>query len=160
MTKLDERDIQILAILQREGRITKTALAKRVYLSPTPCWERIKRLEEMGIIEGYGANLSLAAFRGHTLVLMEAELDSHHAADFEHFESAVQSMNEVLECWAVGGGIDYVLKIVAESVDSYQRFVDRLLAADIGLKRYFTYVVTKRIKETRVLPEYLLRQLN
>jgi DNA-binding Lrp family transcriptional regulator len=65
--KLDDRDLKMLAILQREGRIAKAALAERVNLSPTPCWERLKRLEEAGIIEGYGARVSLKAFFHYSL---------------------------------------------------------------------------------------------
>lgn len=145
--KLDERDIKILAILQREGRITKAMLAERVSLSPSPCWERLRRLEQAGIIEGYGARLSPALFENLTFFFMEAELTSHQAQVFEHFERTVQQLDEVHECWAVGGGLDYILKIAARDVDEYQRFVDRLLGKEIGLKRYYTYVVTKRVKQ-------------
>jgi Lrp/AsnC family transcriptional regulator of ectoine degradation len=149
---LDDRDLKILAILQKEGRITKAALAERVNLSPTPCWERLKRLEDAGIIEGYSARLSLKAFGPHAVMFMEAELDSHKAQDFDRFERAVCGIDAITECWAVGGGIDYMLKVVTRDVDAYQRLVDRLLTADIGLKRYYTYVVTKRVKDSGGLP--------
>ena len=152
MIKLDNRDMQILSILQREGRITKKALAKRVNLSPTPCWERLKRLEKAGIIESYGAKISSAVFGARTTVFMQAELKSHQAQDFDRFERAIQSMDEILECWAVGGGIDYLIKIVTVTIDDYQRFVDSILKADIGLKRYFTYVVTKHVKNSPTPP--------
>ncbi len=150
--RLDERDLEILAILQKEGRITSAALAARVNLSPTPTWERVKRLEKAGIIEGYGARLSPGAFGPATVVFMEAELDSHRTADFDRFEAAVQEVPEIVGCWAVGGGIDYLLKVVARDVDTYQRLVDRLLTADIGLRRYYTYVVTKPVKDVAAAP--------
>jgi Lrp/AsnC family transcriptional regulator of ectoine degradation len=146
--QLDDRDLKILAILQKEGRITKAALAERVNLSPTPCWERLKRLEKAGIIEGYSARIALKAFGPMAVMFMEAELDSHKAQDFDRFERAVREIDAITECWAVGGGIDYLLKVVTRDVDAYQRLVDRMLGADIGLKRYYTYVVTKRVKET------------
>jgi Lrp/AsnC family transcriptional regulator of ectoine degradation len=146
--QLDDRDLKILAILQKEGRITKAALAERVNLSPTPCWERLKRLEEAGIIEGYSARIALKAFGPMAVMFMEAELDSHKARDFDRFERAVREIDAITECWAVGGGIDYLLKVVTRDVDAYQRLVDRMLGADIGLKRYYTYVMTKRVKET------------
>ena len=146
--QLDDRDLKILAILQKEGRITKAALAERVNLSPTPCWERLKRLEKAGIIEGYSARIALKAFGPMAVMFMEAELDSHKAQDFDRFERAVREIDAITECWAVGGGIDYLLKVVTRDVDAYQRLVDRLLTADVGLKRYYTYVVTKRVKET------------
>ncbi len=157
MLKLDSRDIKILSILQREGRITKTALAEKVNLSPTPCWERLKRLEKAGLIEGYGARLSAEFFGKHTLVFMEAELSSHRSRDFAQFEAAVRQIDEVQSCWAVAGGIDYLIKIVVAGIDDYQQLVDKMLHAEIGLKRYYTYVVTRRIKESETLPDSLLR---
>ena len=152
MIKLDKRDIQILSILQREGRITKKALAKRVNLSPTPCWERLKRLEKSGISESYGAKISSAVLGAHTTVFMQAELKSHQAQDFDRFERAIQSKDEIIECWAVGGGIDYLIKVVTVNIDDYQRFVDSILKEDIGLKRYYTYVVTKHVKKSPTPP--------
>jgi Lrp/AsnC family transcriptional regulator of ectoine degradation len=154
--RLDDRDIAILKILQKEGRITKAALAERVNLSPTPCWARLQRLEQSGLIESYEARLSVKAFSSFSTVLMEAELDSHRAEDFDRFEAAVQDIPEILECWAVGGGIDYILKIVTKDVDGYQRLVDRMLESKIGLRRYFTYVVTKPVKQETALPIDLL----
>jgi len=104
MLKLDKKDIQILSILQRDGRIAKTALAERVNLSPTPCWERLKRLEKAGIIEGYAAFISWAKLGSKMTIIMEAEIDNHHSSDFERFEKAVMPYDEILECWAVSGG--------------------------------------------------------
>jgi len=144
--RLDERDLAMLAILQREGRISKTALAARVNLSPTPAWERMQRLERLGVIEGYGARLNPAVFGRPVVVFVQVELDRHRAADFERFERAVEDVPEIAECWAVGGGTDYLMRAETESVDAYQRLIDRLLAADIGMRRYYSFVVTKPVK--------------
>ena len=146
--KLDDRDLKILSILRREGRITKAALAKRVNLSPTPCWDRLKRLEANGIIEGYSARISPLAFPAATTFFMEVELSSHKAHDFEVFEREILKYDEIIQCWALGGGIDYLLRVEARDVDAYQRLVDRILNADIGLKRYYTYIVTKNVKNS------------
>jgi Lrp/AsnC family transcriptional regulator of ectoine degradation len=148
--RLDERDLKILAVLQKNGRITKTELAERVNLSPTPCWERLKKLEKSGIIEGYSANISLKILGSFSVIFMEAEINSHRADDFEKFENALQDIPEVAECWAVGGGIDYVLKFVCKDVDTYQRRVDDMLNSDIGLRRYYSYVVTKPVKSSPI----------
>ncbi len=150
--RLDERDMKILSVLQAEGRITKTDLAARVNLSPTPCWQRLKRLEDAGVIEGYGARISLAALGPLSIIFMEAEISSHRVEDFSRFEMALQEIPEIVECWAVGGGIDYLMKFICKDVGAYQRLVDEILQADIGLKRYFTYIVTKPVKSTPVLP--------
>ena len=102
MYKLDERDIQILSILQEEGRITKTALADRLNLSLTPSWDRLQRLEEVGIIESYGARLSSSFIKNFHLVITEVELESHKEGQFNRFEDAILGFDEVLSCWSVG----------------------------------------------------------
>lgn len=158
MIKLDDRDLKILDVLQQDGRIPKKQLAAQVNLSPTACWERLKRLEQVGVIEGYGARLCLVKLGSSATIFMQVELVSHRAEDFERFEKAVLEMDEVLECWAVGGGIDYFLKLVCNGVDAYQRKVDEMLKAEIGLRRYYTYVVTKPVKDVSVIPPSILNQ--
>lgn len=152
MLKLDDRDIRILAVLSREGRISKAELARRVNLSPTPCWQRLKRLEEAGVIEGYHAEISLRRIAPHVVVFVAAELESHRAESFQAFERAVQRREEVVACWALGGGFDYLLQVVTRDIDSYQRMIDGLLEQKVGLARYYTYVVTKPVKAGGALP--------
>ncbi len=147
--KIDAIDLRILEILQKEGRITKLALAARVNLSPTPCWQRLQRLEKAGVIKGYQAEIALSRLVSTTTIFMEVTLGAHKQRDFHVFESFIGEAGEIVECWAVGGGVDYLLKIVVRDVDAYQRMVDRLLEAEIGIDRYFTYVVTKRVKQNK-----------
>ena len=149
---LDPIDLKILAVLQREGRITKLALAEQVNLSATPCWARLKRLEQAGVIAGYHARLSLAKLGPATTVWTEITLASHKTRDFAAFEKAVEAQPEIVECWATGGGIDYLLKIITRDVDAYQRLIDGLLEADLGIDRYFTYIVTKPVKAPTQIP--------
>ncbi|TMV70945.1 Lrp/AsnC family transcriptional regulator [Thioclava sp. BHET1] len=144
--RLDARDLDILRILSREGRITKAALAEKVGLSPTPCWERLKKLEAAGIIEGYRAEIALKKIAPHVTVFMAAELADHTAARFRIFEEEMRRCDAVQACWALGGGYDYLLQIVSRDIDAYQRLVDDWLEARIGLARYFTYIVTKPVK--------------
>ena len=158
MYKLDERDIQILSILQEEGRITKTALADRLNLSLTPSWDRLQRLEEEGIIESYGARLSSPFLKNFHLVITEVELESHKEGEFARFEDAIMGFDEVLSCWSVGGGLDYILKILVKDVSDYQDFLKRVLKANIGLRRYFSYAVLDKIKDTDVVPDSLIRR--
>ncbi len=152
MLKLDDRDLKILSILQKEGRISKTALAERVNLTPAPCWERLKRLEKAGIITGYRAEVALSRIAAHIVVFMAAELQGHRAENFQQFERAVQRIDEIVGCWAVGGGFDYILQIVARDIDAYQRLVDQLLDNGLGVQRYFTYIVTKPVKQSKAMP--------
>ena len=158
MYKLDERDIQILSILQSEGRITKTALADKLNLSLTPSWDRLQRLEEAGIIDSYGAKLSSCFLSNFHLVITEVELESHKQGQFARFEEAIMGFDEVLSCWSVGGGLDYILKVLVKDVVDYQDFLKRVLKADIGLRRYFSYAVLDRIKDTDMVPDSLIRR--
>jgi Lrp/AsnC family transcriptional regulator, regulator of ectoine-degradation genes len=144
--KLDARDIAILRVLSTEGRIAKTALAERVGLSPTPCWDRMRRLERAGLIAGYRAEIALKKLGPHVTVFVAAELAEHTAARLRSFEEAMQRYDDVVACWALGGGFDYLLQIVSRDIDAYQRLIDEMLDARIGLARYFTYVVTKPVK--------------
>ena len=146
MTRLDGIDVRILTTLQAEGRITKAALADAVSLSPTPCWERLKRLEKAGLIKGYHAEIDLERLGRPATILVEVTLKQHRYDDFQRFENEIRLVEEVVDCYATGGGIDYLLKVVAPSIDAYQRLIDRLLLAEIGIDRYFTYIVTRAIK--------------
>ncbi|MER9417596.1 Lrp/AsnC family transcriptional regulator [Mesorhizobium sp. M0306] len=150
--KLDPIDLKILDAIQRDGRITKLALAEKVGLSPTPCWMRLRKLEKAGIVSGYHARIAMRAIAPVATVLMEVTLASHRQADFDRFERVIRDIPEIVACWSVGGGVDYLLKVMARDIDAYQRLVDTLLEREIGIDRYFTYIVTKTVKEDSVLP--------
>ncbi len=150
--KLDVIDLKILDAIQRDGRITKLALAERVGLSPTPCWMRLRKLEKAGIVSGYHAKVVMRVIAPVATVLMEVTLGAHRQADFDRFERAIRDTPEIVACWSVGGGVDYVLKVMARDIDAYQHLVDGLLEREIGIDRYFTYIVTKTVKEGTVLP--------
>ncbi|WP_254019786.1 Lrp/AsnC family transcriptional regulator [Mesorhizobium escarrei] len=150
--KLDQIDLKILDAVQRDGRITKLALADKVGLSPTPCWMRLRKLEKAGIVSGYHARVAMRAVAPVATVLMEVTLASHRQADFDRFERVIRDVPEIVACWSVGGGVDYLLKVMARDIDAYQRLVDALLEREIGIDRYFTYIVTKTVKEEVALP--------
>lgn len=145
--RLDNRDIAILAILSREGRIAKTELAARVNLSPTPCWERMRRLEAAGLIRGYRTEIDLARLGPHVQVFVTVELDSHRAESFQTFERTVARIGAITGCWAIGGGYDYLMQVVAPDIAAFQALMDDLLDSRAGLRRYFSYIVTKPVKD-------------
>ncbi len=155
--KLDAFDVRILAALQRDGRMTKLRLADEIGLSPSPCWERMRRLEQAGLIRGYHAHIDHERILHTTTILVEITLRSHQARDFERFQDAIARVPEVIECYATGGGVDYILKVVTLDIEHYQRIIDSLLEAEIGIDRYFTYIVTREVKRSSGLPlGYLL----
>jgi Lrp/AsnC family transcriptional regulator of ectoine degradation len=154
--RLDERDIQILDIIQTNGRISKKALAGRIGLSLTPCFERMRRLEKEGFISSYRGVVDPNRFGPTLRIHTEVTLYRHRPRDFADFESAVRGVSEIVYCDAVGGGVDYVLTFVTRDIVHYQRLMDDLLAGDLHIDRYFTYIVTKRVKDAGIALTSLL----
>lgn len=152
MIKLDNLDLKILAALQNEGRMTKVKLAEIVNLSISPCWERLKRLEQAGIISGYRADIDIDKLFRPTQVWVEVALQHHRREDFARFEDYVENVSEIIECWALGGSIDYIMRVISPHMEGYQNLMERLLDASIGIDRYVTLVVTKPVKRNGVLP--------
>lgn len=146
--KLDRFDVAILRVLQEHGRITKVALAEAVGLSPTPCWERLKRLENAGYIWGYRGLVDLRKIAPVSDFIAQVALSNQSASGARRFEAAIGQMPEVTDCWALTGSPEYVLRIVVSDLESYRNVVARLGADDIGLESYVGSLVTRRVKET------------
>ena len=141
--KLDRIDIKIMARLQDHGRMSNVDLAESVGLSPSPCLQRTKRLENAGYIRGYGAHLDLVKLGDLVVVFTEMTLSDHRRTDFARFETAIAALNEVIECHLVSGGYDYLLKFVTRSVAHYQAVIEAMLDGDLGIEKYFSYIVIK-----------------
>lgn len=148
MTKLrlDATDIRILSAVQKHGQLSKTKLAEIVNLSPTPCWARLNRLKEAGFIRGYHADIALDRIGDFTQVIVTIALTHHRKSDFDRFEAHIRKLDEVAECIATGGGMDYVLKIFSPNLAAFQNLMEALLGAELGIERYMTYIVTREIK--------------
>jgi DNA-binding Lrp family transcriptional regulator len=117
--KLDRIDINILAHLQRNGRISNIELAELVGLSPSACLQRVKRLEKAGFIEGYRTQIGFAKLLEHVSVFTEVTLSDHRREDFIKFESRIRRFDSVQECHLISGGYDYLLKFVCLSIADY-----------------------------------------
>lgn len=143
---LDATDIRILSALQKHGQLSKTKLAEIVNLSPTPCWARLSRLKSAGYIRGYRTDIALDRIRNLTQVIVTVALAHHRKSDFERFEARIRELDEVAECIATGGGMDYVMKVFSPSLEAFQDLMESLLEAELGIERYITYIVTREIK--------------
>ncbi|HEY0651219.1 Lrp/AsnC family transcriptional regulator [Phenylobacterium sp.] len=141
--KLDRIDLKILAQLQKTGRITNVELADAVGLSPSPCLTRVKRLEQAGFITGYGAQINLHKLGEFLTVFTEVTLQDHKSTDFARFEAKIRTVDEIIECHLVSGGYDYLLKFVTPGVSHYQALIEYLLESNIGIEKYFSYIVIK-----------------
>lgn len=143
---LDGTDIRILSAVQQHGPLSKGRLAELVNLSPTPCWARLDRLKAAGFIRGYHAELALERIVDFTQVIVTVSLGSHRKTEFDRFEEYIRKLDEVTDCIATGGGMDYVMKTITPSLGAFQVMMDEMLSADLAIERYMTYIATRQVK--------------
>jgi DNA-binding Lrp family transcriptional regulator len=143
LPKLDRIDINILVQLQKNGKLTNVELAQHIGLSPSPCLQRVKRLETGGYISGYGARIDLSKLAETITVFTEVTLADHRREDFVKFESSIRNVDELMECHLVSGGYDYLLRFIARGVEHYQQVIENLIDRNIGIEKYFSYIVLK-----------------
>lgn len=141
--KLDRIDIKILAELQRNGRITNVELADLVALSPSPCLMRVKKLQQAGYITGYAARIDVAKLGETLTVFTEFTLKNHRQIDFARFQDALEKIDSCIECHLVSGGYDYLAKFVTSGIVDYQNIIEALIDRDVGVDKYFSFVVIK-----------------
>lgn len=141
--KLDRIDIRILHELQKNGRITNVELAELVHLSPSPCLMRVKKLQQAGYITGYSAQIDIAKLGSTLTVFTEVTLKNHRQIDFARFQQAIEKIEEVIECHLISGGYDYLLKFVTVGISDYQSIMERLIDAEVGIDKYFSFIVLK-----------------
>lgn len=150
--QLDRTDLQLLAELQRQGRLTNAELAERAHLSASACLRRVQRLERSGVIAGYRVELDAEHLGLGLQVFVRVQLEKHDAGYVERFTNAVQGWNEVVACHALSGDMDYLLHVVVEDLDHFSRFLlDRLLN-ESGVADVNSSIVLRTVKAFRGLP--------
>ena len=143
---LDRIDLAILDVLQRNGRISNVNLAKQVNLSPSPCLDRVKRLESEGFIEGYHAKLSEQKLNQSLLAHVQVSLVTSNTSVFKTFKEHILNTSQVVECDMVAGGYDYLLKVRVSDMNEYRQVLGDLV--DIpGVGTHHTYMVIEKVKE-------------
>ena len=153
---LDKFDLKILAHLQREGRCSNVELADAVGLSQSPCLVRTKRLQDIGVIRGYGADIALEKLGACVTVFSEVTISSHRPQDFRKFEEVAGQHREIVEWFNVSGGYDYLLKIVVTSVVAFQELMERLLQSDIGIDKFTSRIVLRQSSGKPIYPLSLI----
>lgn len=143
---LDRTDRKILAVLQTDGRIANVDLARMVNLTPTPCLERVRRLEHEGFITDYVALLDPVKVNAALCAYIEVQLNKTTTEAIQRFNQEMLSLEEVQECQMVAGGFDYLIKIRVADMQHYQRFLGGKLAAIKGISQTHTYVVIEDVK--------------
>lgn len=151
---MDAIDKKILRTLSRQGRLTNAELAEQVGLSPSPCWTRVKRLEQAGIIKGYAALLDQAALGLPDTVFIEVMMERHDEAQLQRFEAAVKDIPEILECHLVTGEYDYVIKAAVGGTAGYERLLRDRLYRLPGVRHTRTSFALRSLKqEMSPIPE-------
>lgn len=150
--RLDRTDLALLAILQREGRISNTELAERVSLSASACLRRVQKLEQDGVLTGYGALLDPARVGLGLQAFVRVQLASHDADAISEFTARVNAWDEVVACHALTGDMDYLLHVVVQDLAHFSRFLlDHLLNAS-GVADVNSSFVLRTVKQARALP--------
>ena len=145
-SELEPADIRILDTLQGEGRLTNQALAERVGLSASPCWRRVNRLEQDGVIAGYRSVLDRQKIGHGVLAFIRVRIDSHSEEEAEEFSRSVMRLKEVVACYSVAGDADFLLQVVSSDLDSYADFAMNVVRRLPGIKEMQTTFVLKEIK--------------
>lgn len=146
--RLDAIDKRILIELQKNARISNVELSKRVHLSPTPCLERVKRLEKSGFILGYHANICPIKTQTSLLVFIEVTLERTNNEVFKGFAETVKNYSEILECHMIAGGFDYLLKLRFKDIQEYRNFLGDGLVNLPKVSLTHTYIVSEEVKDT------------
>ncbi len=150
--KLDRIDRQIIRELQRDGRQTNQQLAQTVNLSPSPCLRRVKRLENAGLIAGYTAIIDQQAYGLPLTVFIRITLERHDTATVAAFEQRVRDIEEIMDCYLMTGQRDYLLRVVAASLDGYEQFVRQVIHNIPGIASMDTSFAYGVVKHARSFP--------
>jgi DNA-binding Lrp family transcriptional regulator len=149
---IDEIDLRILDVLQRDGRISNQDLADKVGLSPSPCLRRLRQLETSGTIQKYVALVSPAAL-GHGLqAFVEVRLDRQTRASVDRFEMEILKLPQVLECYLMAGDWDYVLRVVVRDLEEFRDFHMNFLSKIPGVGNVKSNISMKQVKYSTALP--------
>ncbi|MFN3447858.1 MAG: Lrp/AsnC family transcriptional regulator [Roseococcus sp.] len=145
---MDATDKRILRALHAEARLTNAELAERVGLSPSPCWARVRKLEQAGVIRGYHAALDQAKLGLPDTVIIEVMTEKHDEAQLAEFESAIAAMPEVIEAWLVTGEYDYVIKAAVGGTAGYERLLREKIYRLPGVRHTRTAFAIRCLKQS------------
>ncbi|VAV91954.1 Leucine-responsive regulatory protein, regulator for leucine (or lrp) regulon and high-affinity branched-chain amino acid transport system [hydrothermal vent metagenome] len=148
---LDKIDQNILNILQKDGRISNVKLAEAIHLSPTPCLERVKRLEKDGYIKGYVALLESNLLDAALVSFIEVSLERTTTRALEVFRQEIGEIPEIQECHMVAGGFDYLIKVRTRDMAHYRKFLGEKLSSLSAIRSTHTYVVMEEVKATSAI---------
>lgn len=145
--ELDKFDIAILEALQKDARLSLQELGKQVGLTASPCWTRIRRMEDAGVIEGYSVRVNPDKVGLSETVILHVTLDSHSDEALFEFGKALSEIPEVLEAYLVSGDYDYFIRVAVEGTRGYERFLREHLYKIPGIRHSKSSFVLRRLKQ-------------
>lgn len=148
---LDQKDVAILKLLQHNARVTIKEISDKVNLSTTPVYERIKWMEEAGVIRQYATLVDPAKLNKHLMVIVYVSLKQHNKTAGSKFVKAINEMTEVLECYSISGEFDFMLKVVVEDMNVYYDFHVNRLSEIENIGNVQSVFVMGVVKETHIL---------
>ena len=144
--QIDKTDTKILELLQRDSRISNAELAENIGMSASPCWRRVKHLEDTSIIKGYGVLLDRKKIGLGVMVFIRVSIDSHSEKEAKKFEEQVTALEHVVACYSIGGDADFLLQVVSPDLDTYAEFSMSIIRRLPGIKEMQSMFVLKEIK--------------
>ena len=152
LNDLDATDLAILRLIQADASLSRGDIAAEVGLTQTPCWKRIRRMEETGIITGRVTLVNAEKLGLGISVFVAIETGDHSAAWIESFAKTVADMPEIVECWRLGGDVDYLLRVVVSDMTAYDGFYRKLTARVSSLRKVTSRFAMECVKSTTALP--------
>ena len=151
-SKLDRYELQILNLLQEDCSLSNADIADKVGLSPSPCWRRVERMERDGIIARRVAIVDRKKVGLNAQVFAQIKLNAHGRANLDEFTAAIRGFPEVLECYVLMGTVDFMLRIITQDIEAYERFFFDKLSHLPGVQEINSTVALSEIKATTALP--------
>ncbi|CCP01801.1 Leucine-responsive regulatory protein [Erwinia amylovora Ea644] len=145
-------EMKILALLQKDARITNQTLADEIGMSASPCWRKVRKLEDDKVIQGYRAVLNRKKIGLGVMVFVRVSIDSHSEAQARKFEQEVMALESVIACYSIGGDADFLLQVVAGDLDAYADFSMTVLRRLTGIKAMQSMFVMTEIKPLTSYP--------
>ena len=151
-SKIDKTDAKILKQLQHDSRISNAQLSEQIGMSTSPCWRRVKQLEDTQVIKGYGVLLDRKKIGLGVMVFIRVSIDSHSEKEAKKFEEEVSALEHVVACYSIGGDADFLLQVVSPDLDTYAEFSMSIIRRLPGIKEMQSMFVLKELKPFQGYP--------
>ena len=145
-SKIDKTDAKILKLLQYDSRMSNAELSEKIGMSTSPCWRRVKQLENTQVIKGYGVLLDRKKIGLGVMVFIRVSIDSHSEKEAKKFEEEVSALEHVVACYSIGGDADFLLQVVSPDLDTYAEFSMSIIRRLPGIKEMQSMFVLKELK--------------